>query len=108
MTKSGRRAGILIIVALVLTVAPRAATAPENRVAALQARRHDLQIQLVKERARLIAEDPEIAVIDKQIQRLYRKLDRALADKPMVKKLSKEIKAVDKTLNLAQDRGVNR
>ena len=104
MTKLSHGIGLLTV-AVVLVGAPRAATAPENRVAALEERRHELQRQLVKERVRLIAEDPDISAIDKQIRRLYRKLDRALIDKPVVKELNTELRAVEKALTDARGRG---
>lgn len=81
-----------------LTSGARADTERTSRSGQLQKRRQELQVQLLKERAALLREDPELRALHERIQKLYRQLDELLAKRETIRKLQNELKAVEGTL----------
>ena len=78
--------------------APGARGAVADTRAELEQQRRSLELQLRRERVRLLRDDPEISAIHARIRKLYRELDAALAAKPVVRNLQNRLAAVDAAL----------
>jgi len=64
----------------------------------LQQQQRTLSLQLRRERAALLRDDPEISAIHARIRKLYRELDAALAAKPAIRELQGQLDAVESAL----------
>lgn len=65
----------------------QAAESPET----LKARGQELRLQLAAEKARILREDPEASALRRQIEKLYRDLDRLVSAKPTVARLQTDL-----------------
>ena len=94
----------VVLATMLLFVWPAAesrAAAKKDTGSVLRQRRRELEMQLLRERARILREDPEAIALQEKIQRLYQHLDQLLAQKPAVRQLQADINQLDKTLKTA-------
>ena len=79
-----RRAGLAAALLALLTVA---AAQTDRRNVQMERRRQELKLELLRERARIIRDDPDAASLRGRIEALQAKLGRLVDDKPAVRRL---------------------
>ncbi len=85
--------------AALLAVALAPVRAQDDAVSTqLRKRRHELRLQLLKERAALLKTDADAKALHRRIQRLHEQLEELLSKKPVIQKLEKELQAVEDRL----------
>jgi hypothetical protein len=76
-----------------------AAVAQTSRtVGQMERRRQELKLELLRERARIIREDPDAASLKARIERLQLELAQVVDAKPSIKRIRAELAAVEKVL----------
>lgn len=71
--------------------------------AMLEKRRCELRLELLKQRARLLKEDPRIAEINHRIEMLYLELDREMSRRTIISDLRSELERVESRLREKTD-----
>jgi len=82
-----RRAGLL---AALLALSMVAAAQSDRRNVQMERRRQELKLALLRERARIIRDDPDAASLRGRIETLQAKLGRLVDDKPTVQRLVRQ------------------
>ena len=101
MANIWRKTGILLAFLALLTGAV-AQTARRN--GEMERRRQELKLELLRERARILREDPEAAAIRGRIEQLQLELSRVVNAKPSVQRLRADLAAVEKILQPEPER----
>ena len=94
-----RRAGLPAALFALLTVA---AAQTDRRNVQMERRRQELKLELLRERARIIRDDPDAASLRGRIEALQAKLGRLVDDKPAVRRLVQQGKG--RRLELLRER----
>ncbi|MBT7166254.1 MAG: hypothetical protein HN849_03810 [Victivallales bacterium] len=94
-----RRAGLAAALLALLTVA---AAQTDRRNVQMERRRQELKLELLRERARIIRDDPDAASLRGRIEALQAKLGRLVDDKPAVRRLVQQGKG--RRLELLRER----
>ncbi|MBT3289183.1 MAG: hypothetical protein HN380_17705 [Victivallales bacterium] len=94
-----RRAGLPAALLALLTVA---AAQTDRRNVQMERRRQELKLELLRERARIIRDDPDAASLRGRIEALQAKLGRLVDDKPAVRRLVQQGKG--RRLELLRER----
>jgi len=82
-----RRPGLL---AALLALSMVAAAQSDRRNVQMERRRQELKLELLRERARIIRDDPDAASLRGRIKTLQAKLGRLVDDKPTVQRLVRQ------------------
>ncbi len=96
-TAVSRNRFVMAIPGAALALAVVAGRAAEG-VEAAAARCQELRLQLAAERARILREDPEAVALRRQIEKLYRDLDRVVSSRPAVARLQADLARLEQTL----------
>jgi hypothetical protein len=103
----GRRVSVRIGALFGIILLTAVSTAKDTR-GDLRRQRRELDSQLLEARVRVLRTEPEALRLRRQIEALYRELDRIVENDPTVRKLLRERQALEKRLGATAKTGENR